>query len=105
MSGGEMYGVRPARLVLALAAALVAWLALADGPAQAKIVHTFEGSFNGSDAPGGPFHSILGAATDASGGTSHGDTYIAVSNLLEGGASVVDKFHEDGSYAGVQITG
>jgi hypothetical protein len=105
MNGGEANRARLARLAFALALVLGAWLALAGAPARADVVHAFEGSFNGAEAPGGPFQSVMGAASDASAGASRGDVYIAVSNISEEAASVVDKFHEDGSYAGVQITG
>src|ERR1022692_929804 len=80
-------------------------------PASAQVTHVFEGSFNGSDAPGGPFTEVMSTAVDGSGGTSRGDVYVATENVygvfFEGATPVVvvDKFHEDGSYAGAHITG
>ena len=91
------------RLAIACVLAFAAILGLASVPASAKIVHSFEGSFEGSDAPGGPFGLVLSDAADTSGGTSNGDVYVGELNgSLE---SFVDKFDAEGKYAGVQITG
>jgi hypothetical protein len=71
--------------------------------ASAAVLHPFESSFDGSDAPGGPFAVLTGMAVDSSGGPANGDVYVADFSFEQGG--VVDRFHEDGSYAGVRITG
>jgi hypothetical protein len=95
--------LRAARPVLALACVLGAWLLLAANPAGAKVVHQSEGSFNGSDAPGGPFTYAVADAADSSASSSHGDVYVASLNgSLEG---TVDKFDANGAYAGEQLTG
>jgi hypothetical protein len=80
-------------IVLALCALLVACPS-----AFATLTHKFERSFNGADAPGGPFARALADATDDSAGPSAGDVYVA-------GFTNVDKFSSDGSYVGVEITG
>ncbi|HEY1687483.1 MAG TPA: NHL repeat-containing protein [Solirubrobacteraceae bacterium] len=92
---------------LAAAVAVVAGsylgLAAIAAPTDAKIVHTFEGSFEGADVPGGPFGPVLSTAADASGDASNGDVYVA---WLNGSfESFVSKFTGNGKYAGVQITG
>ena len=96
---------RPARAALAVACALGAWLALAAGPADAKVIHNPEGSFTGSDRPTiGSFEGYLsGAATDRTGG----DVWIAEGLFfgLLGKGDAVDKFNAEGEYAGVQLTG
>lgn len=92
------------RLTIACALVFGALLTSATGTATAAIKRSFEGNFNGSDAPGGPFASVMSAAVDSSGGPSNGDVYVADDNLFNGG-SVIDKFKSDGTYAGVQITG
>jgi hypothetical protein len=64
----------------------------------AAVTHRFEGSFNGSEAPEGPFLFMPADATDNSPGPSAGDVYAADF----GG---VDKLNPDGTYAGLRITG
>jgi hypothetical protein len=80
---------------------------LAVSPAwAAHIVHSPEGSFDGADAPGGPFQHVLGIAIDNSGGGSDGDAYIA--GTAEAGETLtgtVYKFDENGSYTGVELNG
>jgi hypothetical protein len=73
-----------------------ALLALSAAPAFALTTHPFEFSFNGGDAPGGPFSRAVADAVDQ----ASGDVYV-----LDEGTGVVDKFNADGTYAGVQITG
>ena len=88
---------------LALTCALGAVLALAAAPAAAKVIHQSEGSFSGSEAPGGPFTYLAADATDSSASSSHGNVYVANFNgSFEG---TVDKFEADGAYAGEQLTG
>jgi hypothetical protein len=86
-------------VVLAVLTAIVA-------PASATIVpHEKIGSFNGADAPGGPFGAWL---TSDAVDQSNGDVYVTESEAFGffGPAhNVVDKFDEAGGYAGVQITG
>jgi hypothetical protein len=81
--------------VLALAGFLVLLIC---SPSLALVTHRLEGSFNGSEAPEGPFSNVVGVATDNSGGPSSGDIYAA-----EVGG--VDKLNPDGTYAGTRITG
>jgi len=100
---GATSGVRRARLSLAMVCTLVSWLVLAGAPASADITHAFLGSFNGADAPAGPFAIVLSDATDDSGGPSSGDVYVGELNHSHEG--VIDKFNSKGEYAGVQITG
>ena len=79
---------------------------VAVAPAAATIApHEKIGSFNGADAPGGPFGSWLSSdAVDQ----SSGDVYVTESEAFGffGPAhNVVDEFDGAGGYAGVQITG
>jgi hypothetical protein len=91
-------GTRTAVAVLAL----LVTLAIAAAPAAAKIIHHKEGSFNGADTPGGQFGAILPSdAVDQ----SNGDVYVTESNFFGLGRGVVDKFDENGAYAGVEING
>jgi hypothetical protein len=80
-------------VVLALCALLVAC-----SSAFATVIHKSEGSFTGSEVPGGPFENVLAVVTDNSTGASSGDIYA-------GQVGSVDKFNPDGTYAGTQITG
>ncbi|HSS04261.1 MAG TPA: hypothetical protein VLK89_03605, partial [Solirubrobacterales bacterium] len=62
----------PARTIAtALALVLAVFLAFA-APTMAEVVHAPEGSFEGADAPGGPFGLVTGVALDNSGGPSDG---------------------------------
>ncbi len=96
-------------LPIALLLALVAWAALACSPASAaEVAHAPEGSFNGSDAPRGPFQYVFGVELDASGGPGDGDVWVA--EFREGAtpeqfSSSVSRFDEDGHYAGVSLDG
>lgn len=90
-------------LAAALALALITASIASAAPAAAEIVHSFKGSFNGHDAPGGPFAFVFSDAADDSGGPSGGDVYVG--ELNEGFEGVIDKFNSKGEYAGVQITG
>ena len=92
-----------AGLVAAFALALVTASIISAAPAAAEIVHSFKGSFNGHDAPGGAFAFVYSDAADDSGGPSGGDVYVG--ELNESFEGVVDKFNSKGEYAGVQITG
>lgn len=84
---------------LSLAIMLAGFLALLlCSTSLALVTHSFEGSFNGSEAPEGPFANMLAVATDDSAGPSSGDVYAAE-------AGGVDKFEPDGTYAGTRITG
>ncbi|MGN6372196.1 MAG: hypothetical protein ACTHM1_04300 [Solirubrobacteraceae bacterium] len=79
---------------------LLAILSLSAGTAFAKIVHPSEGSFNGSDAPGGPLgQTLVSAAIDQ----ESGDVYVLESNVFGIGKGLIDKFDANGVYAGVQI--
>jgi hypothetical protein len=80
-------------IVLALCSLL-----LACPSAFALVTRSLEGSFNGAEAPEGPFPVAFAVATDNSAGPSAGDVYAA-------DFTAVDKLKPDGSYAGVQITG
>ena len=89
--------------------AVLAMLVLS-APASALVTHVFDGSFNGAEALGGPFTSVLSIAVDNSNGPSRGDVWVAQENALEvfgGGVpnAVIDKFEADGKYAKAQITG
>lgn len=90
------------RIVPTLLAVLSVAL-LMGAPASAKIVHRFEASFNGSEAPSGPFSTVTSLAVDGSAGASRGNVYVGEGAYK--GTFAVEKFHADGSYAGVQITG
>jgi hypothetical protein len=81
---------------------LLCALLLASSSASATIQHSFIGSTNGSDAPGGPLGILL--TSDAIDQTS-GDVYVLESNAFEFGVGAIDKFDETGAYAGVQIVG
>jgi hypothetical protein len=85
------------RIVGVLVIALCGLL-LASPSAFATVVHKFEGSFNGAEAPDGPFFLTFDVAVDDSSGPSSGDVYVA-------GVAGVDKLNPDGTYAGVDITG
>jgi hypothetical protein len=78
--------------IRALAALSLALAALAATPAGAgaKVVHSFQGSFNGSESPAG-FFVPFGVAVDNSGGSAQGDIYV--SSLFE-----VDRFSPTGVY-------
>ncbi len=92
---------RVGRAFVALAVCALA-LSCAVAPASAKVVHPLVSTFTGSDAPGGPLGGlVVGAAVDQ----SNGDVYALESNFAGLGTGVVDKFDENGVYAGVQITG
>jgi hypothetical protein len=80
-------------IALALAAVLIA------SPAVfASVAHRFEGTFNGSEGPEGPFFVIYSDAVDNSAGASTGDIYVAEFGVIE-------KLHADGTYAGLRFTG
>jgi hypothetical protein len=82
----------------------VLWL-LAAGTvaASASVYHLPEGSFNGQEAPGGPFGGVISSdAVDL----SNGDVYVAEApDPLSLPQSRVVKFNREGVYAGVEITG
>jgi hypothetical protein len=65
----------------------------------ALVSHQLEATYNGSEAPEGPFGLMFADATDNSTGPSAGDIYA------NGGFAAVDKLNSDGTYAGVQLTG
>ena len=92
------------KLSLLVFAALVT-LVLAAAPAVATVIHQQEGSFNGSDAPGGPF-SAIGMSSIAV-DQSTGNVYVLESELagFGFGHSAISKFSANGVYAGVQLTG
>src|ERR1022692_190084 len=90
------------RMIPIFLAAVCAFVVIC-ASASAEIVHPFEGSFNGSDAPSGPFSTVAGIAVDRSGGPSEGNVYVGDAALKK--AFTVEKFHADGSYAGVSISG
>jgi hypothetical protein len=85
------------RIVGVIAIALCGLL-LASSSAFATVTHRVEGTFNGSEAPGGALIPAFGDAVDNSGGPSATDVYLA-------GISVVDKFSANGTYAGVEFNG
>lgn len=91
-----------APVLLALTLALLATFATGVVPAGATVIHHKEASFNGSEAPGGPFGILL--VSDAV-DQSNGDVWVTESNDFGLGQGVVDKFDESGVYVGVQITG
>jgi hypothetical protein len=64
----------------------------------AAVTHRVEGTFNGSEAPGGALSPALGVAVDNSAGPSASDVYFA-------DVTTVDKFGADGTYAGVEFNG
>ncbi|HZL16123.1 MAG TPA: hypothetical protein VFG23_00130 [Polyangia bacterium] len=72
-------------------------LLLSTAPAVAAEGHGLLSSFNGSDAPGGPFSSLDNVAVDQ----SSNDVYV-----VDEGREVVDKFTSAGAYvAGSELTG
>jgi hypothetical protein len=85
------------RIVGVIAIALCGLL-LASSSAVAAVTHRVEGTFNGSEAPGGALIPAFGDAVDNSGGPSATDVYLA-------GISGVDKFSANGTYAGVEFNG
>jgi hypothetical protein len=94
------------RGAIVLAVATVGLLMLSGAPALAVRTHQVVGSFNGSDAPDGPFELVFGDAVDNSAGPGSHDVYVA--ELRDEGneyVGAVDKFDEQGVYAGVRITG
>jgi hypothetical protein len=95
---------RPVVVALTLAVTLAAWLALAGAPAEAKITHMLDGSFNGSDTPHGSLGVPLAAAVDNSTGLSRGDVYVGGPTSF-GEPSAVYKFDEEGAFADVEFTG
>ena len=96
--------LRSIRAALGLTCVLFVCLALAATPATAKLIHGFEGSFNGSETPSGSLGTyVVGIAVDNSGGSSAGDVYVASDEF--GSLSVVSKFEPDGKYAGLQLNG
>jgi hypothetical protein len=66
--------------------------------AFATVTHKFEATFNGSEAPEGPFFPGVADATDNSAGPSAGDVYLA-------NFATVAKFSPAGTYAGVEFNG
>lgn len=96
-------GLRAAWLALAAALVSVALLAVAAVPASAKLVHEFEGNFNGSETPSGSFDYLLALSVDNSTGPSAGDVYIGGSTFSNSG--YVYKFTPDGKYANVTFNG
>ncbi len=88
--------------IVSLALALGALLVPA-GPASALVTHQFASSFDGADAPGGPFFLPATAAVDTSGGANDGDVYVG--NLDSSFTSAVYRFQAAGTYAGEQLTG
>ncbi len=80
---------------------VLAVLAVAVAPASATVIHQKLSSFTSLGTPGGPFGPVL--VSDAI-DQATGDVWVMEWNVL-GGASRVDKFDENGTYAGVEITG
>jgi hypothetical protein len=77
--------------------ALGGGLLLSTAPAVAAEGHGLLSSFNGSDAPGGPFRELYDVAVDQ----SSNDVYV-----VDRGREVVDKFTSAGAYvAGSELTG
>ena len=91
----------PTNVLLTCAVSVLVWLLLGVAPAAATFKHDKVGSFTGLGAPGGPFGPVL--VSDAV-DQSNGDVWVTELNVL-GGASRVDKFDENGTYANVEITG
>lgn len=75
------------------------------GTASAKTVHVQEGTFNGSDMPGGPLGPVWGAATDNSGGPNDGHVYLVELQGFNGEPSKVHRFDGDGNYDGLTFDG
>jgi hypothetical protein len=95
MSARQQKGSVRASCIIVLA---LCSLLLACPSAFATVTHKFEGAFNGSEAPDGPFALAFDDAVDDSSGPSSGDVYVA-------GFAGVDKLNPDGTYTGVDITG
>ncbi len=83
-----------------------ALLALGGGVASAKITRAIQGSFNGSESPGGAFAfgPFGGVAVDNSTGAGAGDLYVGETDYSTGESRVV-KVKKDGTYAGVEFNG
>jgi hypothetical protein len=97
----QVMRVTTSKTLLALTL-LLGVLVVGQGTAFAKIVHQLEGTFTGADAPGGPLGPLVPSeAVDQ----SNGDVYVLESNFAGLGQGEIDKFSENGAYAGVQITG
>lgn len=97
---------RRLHLCLLACLALCGCLGLAGGARAAHVSHAPEGSFDGTGAPSGPFQYVFGVETDNSGGPGDGDVYVA--DVREEGerlTTVIEKFDEEGAYAGVSIDG
>jgi hypothetical protein len=93
---------RTTRVTAVLAVASSLGLAVSTD-ATAKVTHPLVSSFNGGEAPLGPLGPPL--ASDAVDQGS-GEVYVLEANLFGlVGHDVVDKFDENGVYAGVQIVG
>jgi sugar lactone lactonase YvrE len=88
---------RSARVAGVIVLALCSLL-LASPSAFASVQHRLEGTFNGSEAPTGPFSPTPADAIDNSTGASTGDVYMA-------SFGSIGKLNPDGTYAGVTITG
>ncbi|HTZ88063.1 MAG TPA: NHL repeat-containing protein [Solirubrobacteraceae bacterium] len=91
-------------IALTLLVVLAAWLALSASPAVAKVTHTLEGSFKGSDVPHESLGLPLAVAVDNSTGLSGGDVYVGGPTSF-GEPSTVYKFDEEGAFAGIEFTG
>jgi hypothetical protein len=103
MSTSRRIGTSRARIgLLGVPAALLAIFAIGAAPVYAKVTHVKQASFDGADAPGGPFGPLL--VSDAV-DQSSGAVYVTESNFFELGQGVVDKFNATGEYAKVQIKG
>jgi hypothetical protein len=94
---------RTARLACAAVVGALTVIAFGAAPASATVVHHVEGSFKGSEVPGGLSGWLASAAVDQ----STGAVWVTESNVFGAGQGVVDRFDENGVYGltGVQIVG
>lgn len=94
------------RIGAAVAVLVCVFLVFSITSASALAAHQLEGSFNGSDLPGGVFRFVFGVTTDSSNGPSEGDLYVGeIKESTEALLSTIYKFDEDGAYAGVELDG
>jgi hypothetical protein len=97
----HLRGLRALLLVVLSCGAL---LGVGAVPAAAKIAHKSEGSFSGSETPGGSFGYLIALSVDNSTGPSAGDVYVGGLSFSTF-SGYVYKFDANGKYTGVELNG
>ncbi len=101
--------LRVIRAALALVCTFGACVAVTAVPADATVIHDYEGKFTGAETPAGksglPLFGIpLALAVDNSAGPSAGDVYVGGNPGFES-TGYVYKFTKEGKFTGIELKG